>query len=273
MRQLGLQRLTGSYAQVWSTHKWFCKQDEEGRKAFSFPPLTKSEADMFDDSRGRVLSARWIDKAEGSCDWLIVIDQVGWYRSDKNAKGMRVRSCLAYRLLCVRICFFERMVPCMDGWLTRVLEQADLLRDLQKPKADSVAEPERSCMLSLLNEIFYTFQAANGASTDPNETSAGPFHMAGLDICTIIRHAYQNRCLKPNFFSFYNEFFQEILLFHTLGLTNKVPNEIRGTFTKKSSARLTHLAEYMPYDEPKLKEAFVSCAARCQHTATACTIM
>ena len=165
------------------------------------------------------------------------------------------------------------MVPCTDGWLTRVLEQADLLRDLQKPKADSVAEPERSCMLSLLNEIFYTFQAANGASTDPNETSAGPFHMAGLDICTIIRHAYQNRCLKPNFFSFYNEFFQEILLFHTLGLTNKVPNEIRGTFTKKSSARLTHLADYMPYDEPKLKEAFVSCAARCQHTATACTIM
>lgn len=256
--------------QVWSTHKWCCKQDEAGRKAFGFPPLTTSEADMFDDSRGRVLSARWINATEGSCDWLICVDQVGWYQSDKNAKGMRMRF---FSIPCVQLLRRPRLFPeltvrRMDELANQVTEQADLLRDLQKPKADSVAEPERSYILSLLNVVFYTFQAAHDTSTDLNELSAGPFHMAGLDICTIIRHTYQNDCLNPNFFSFYNEFFQEILLFHTVGLTNKVPNEIRGTFTKKSSARLTQLADHMPYDDPKLKEAFVSCAARCQHTAT-----
>ncbi|GAA5975482.1 hypothetical protein JCM10908_005174 [Rhodotorula pacifica] len=223
---------------VWSTHKWFCKQDEAGRHTWSVPPLTSEEASVFDDSRGRVLSARYIDQ-EGQCDWLICIDRVGWYESDKNAKGMRV----------------------------------DLLRDLQKPKAQSIAEPQRSYILALLNETFYTFRAATDTSTDLNESAAGPFHMAGLDICTIIRFALQNNCLRDHFFRLYNEFFQEILIFHTVGLTQKVPNEIRGTFTKRSSARLTNLAEHMHYDDPKIKEAFLDCAARCARTATACTIM
>ncbi|GAA5869593.1 hypothetical protein JCM3774_005489 [Rhodotorula dairenensis] len=177
--------------------------------------------------------------SSGRSDWLSCIDRVNWYYSEKNAKGMR----------------------------------ADLLRNMQKPKAASIPEPERSYILALLNETYYTFRAATDRSTGLNESAAGPFHMTGLDVSTIIRYAFQHDCLNRDFFRVYNEFFQEILLFHTVGLTNKVPNEIRANFTRASSARLTEMAQHQRYDDPKLKEAFVSCAERCAHTATACTIM
>lgn len=157
--------------------------------------------------------------------------------------------------------------------MVAIAVQADLLRDLQKPKAASIAEPERSYVLSLLNETYYTFRTATDRSTDLNESAAGPFYMAGLDICNIIPYAFQHDCLNLDFFRVYNDFFQEVLLFHTVGLTKKVPNEIRAMFTRASSARLTELARHQRYDDPTMQEAFVSCAERCAHTATACTIM
>lgn len=72
--------------QVWSVHKFFCQQDDVGRRTFSFPPLTAEEADYFRVlPNGHVVYTLSIVGGEDEKeDWITAVARAGWYPKDRR---------------------------------------------------------------------------------------------------------------------------------------------------------------------------------------------
>ncbi|BGP38841.1 ubiquitin-specific protease [Rhodotorula kratochvilovae] len=233
---------TRCQAILWTTHKHFCKRPDGPATTFSFPPLTRKEAAIFDPAPQVPYVG---DCVTGETEeWLSYVFHHGLWECPP---GHRQHGAECY---------------------IRVQQEVIL-----PAPSSRLQEPNRSYLLAVLQMLYFLVDR----STEQNCT---PWSMAGIDVASFWQRASHgcaavSRPLPPDLLTRVNPLLQQDLAFHTIGLHPTAEADrpgLRAIAVRRLRARAEELPQRDAVDKAIHKTA-MEMVESCEKTATACVVM